>query len=158
MPKHYHNSPAPHKTAHGDPYKYSGGQKGDGAAPHDTAERDPYDYKPPNADVGVAEEHSHGPGYPVSQPAGGDMVPARLSGSMADGTYDPPGKIGGYAESVPGTKDPAYAVVSGQPAQSWDTGVQGTDEVGRSFGAYTDKPTPRGPTDFSKEDSNKGNP
>jgi len=110
-----------------------GSGKHNSPAPHETAENDPYHYQ------------------------GGASRPDELSGDKASGTFDPPGKIGGYAESVPGTKDPAYAIPSG-PSQSFDTGVQGTDEKGVAFGAYKDKPVARGPTDFSKEDSNRGNP
>ena len=88
-----------------------------------------------------------------------DMMPAELSGGMANGTHDPAGKIGGYADSVPGTKDPAYAVTSGQPPQDFPRGQAGSlVERGPSFAPYQDKPPPRGKTDFSTEDSNRGNP
>ncbi len=134
-------------------YKYNS------PAPHQTAEKDPYQFNPPGTDAAVATEHSHGPTYPVSQPAGGDMRPNKLSGGMANGTHDPAGKIGGYADSVPGTKDPAYAVTSGQPPQDFPRGQAGSlVEGGPSFAPYRDKPPARGKTDFSTEDSNRGNP
>jgi len=54
------------------------------------------------------------------------------------GHIDPPGKIGGYADSPGGTKDPMYE--NRIIAQNFPRGVQGTDETGRSFGKYKTLP------------------
>ena len=54
------------------------------------------------------------------------------------GNVDPPGKIGGYADSPGGTKDPMYT--NPEPGQNFPRGVQGVNETGRSFGKSKDLP------------------
>ena len=128
------DEPPNHNTSPGDPYKWEPGQTVAAEGPgHGTAENDPYMYE------------------------GGGSYPRMLSGAQADGTFNPPGKIGGYADQMVGTKNPAYQVVSGEPPQEYPRGQAGSlVESGPSFAPYRDEPPPSSPTDFSKDGTNQG--